>query len=286
MATAKRAAGVVLAVAGVATVVVEIGRSARARRLVRHGVGFVGRRARYARGRLEGLRYRLAGRAPDPWVADDVLADRIRSALGPLEKRLDVPRVHVTVEDHVAVLHGEVPDLPQAQAIEAAVREVPGVRGVRSHLHVGLGSGSTRPSEGRAQAMHAPSGALRELLRAAQDAGVSEASARDAVEAVLSTFAARLPADEREQLFAHVPADVRELAAVPGRPREAVTRLRTVSELVATVAAREGLEPEQAGAVTESVLARLRELVPEEAEDVARVLPEELSRFWRAAVPG
>src|ERR1700687_6230895 len=67
----------------------------------------LGRDVRYAAASAPGILYRLAGRRPDPDVSDDVLADRIRSTLGPLEKRLDVPRVHVMVEDHVAVLHGE-----------------------------------------------------------------------------------------------------------------------------------------------------------------------------------
>src|SRR5271169_4948577 len=57
----------------------------------------VTRRVRFARGRLEGVRYRLAGRVPGAGVNDDVLTSRIRSGLGGLEKRLDIPRVHVVV---------------------------------------------------------------------------------------------------------------------------------------------------------------------------------------------
>ena len=104
----------------------------------------------YAVASAPGILYRLAGRKPDPDVADDVLADRIRSSLGPLEKRLDVPRVHVMVEDHVALLHGDVPDVCDAAAIEHAVMRVSGVDGVESHLHAGLLVGDTRPSEGAA----------------------------------------------------------------------------------------------------------------------------------------
>ncbi len=37
--------------------------------------------------------------------------------------------------------------------------------------------------------------------------------------------------------------------------------------------------------ITESVLATLRGLVPEEADDIAAVLPSELRAFWNAAVP-
>src|SRR5690606_13470179 len=81
---------------------------ARARHALRRLARLLRRRARYVLGRLQGVRYRLSGRHPDPDVPDTVLGDRIRSTLGPLEKRLDVPRVHVMVEDHVALLHGEV----------------------------------------------------------------------------------------------------------------------------------------------------------------------------------
>ena len=109
-----------------------------------------GRHLRYLSGRLEGLSYTLEGRHPDPDVLDNVLADRIRSELGGLEKRRDLPHIHVMVEDHVALLHGEVATREDADAIESAVSSVSGVKGVKSRLHVGLLDGDTRPSEGRA----------------------------------------------------------------------------------------------------------------------------------------
>ncbi|HET6965969.1 MAG TPA: BON domain-containing protein [Acidimicrobiales bacterium] len=109
-----------------------------------------GRRLRYLSGRLEGLSYAMEGRHPDPNVVDNVLADRIRSQLGGLEKRRDLPHIHVMVEDHVALLHGEVPTKEDADAIEKAVAAVSGVKAVKSHLHVGLINGDTRPSAGRA----------------------------------------------------------------------------------------------------------------------------------------
>lgn len=121
-----------------------------ANRFVCHALADAGRRLRYTAGRLQGVRYHLAGRRPDPDVDDDVLADRIRSELGSLEKQRDVPHVHVMVEKHVALLHGEVPAQTDADAIEKAVAEVSGVKGVKSHLHVGLTRGESRPSQGRA----------------------------------------------------------------------------------------------------------------------------------------
>jgi hypothetical protein len=102
---------------------------------------------RYLASSVPGITYRLEGRRPDPNVNDDILADRIRSSIGPVEKALDLPHVHVMVEDHVAILHGDVPELSDAHAIEHAIMGVSGVRGVESHLHTALIEGDTRPSE-------------------------------------------------------------------------------------------------------------------------------------------
>lgn len=100
-------------------------------------------------GVLRGLSYRLLRRHPAADVDDRTLADRIRSTLGPLEKRLDVPHVHVMVVDGVAALHGDVADASQADQITRAVAAVSGVRHVDSHLHVGLLKSDTRPSTNR-----------------------------------------------------------------------------------------------------------------------------------------
>jgi len=70
-------------------------------------------------------------RMPDPDVADDIPADRIRSNLGPIEKVGSMsPHVHVMVEDHVALLHGDVPELDRCAEHRAGVMETIGVRGV------------------------------------------------------------------------------------------------------------------------------------------------------------
>jgi hypothetical protein len=73
--------------------------------------------------------------------------------------------------------------------------------------------------------------------------------------------------------FAHLPDDVRELAAPPRRHGGLAARLRTLPEFV-VAAACSGLESEHADAITESVLGCLRQLVPEEVVDVAAVLPK------------
>ena len=103
---------------------------------------------------------------------------------------------------------------------------------------------------------------------------------------MLATFADRIPSDEREQLLAHVPEDVREIADAPRRHGAPVARLRTVSDLIVAINAHAGIDPATTPAITESVLAHLRQHVPEEVGDVAAVLPDELRNLWLTAVPG
>ena len=81
-----------------------------------------------------GLTYRAMRRHPSTTVDDSVLADRIRSTIGPLEKQLHNSRINVTVENGVAILHGDIDSPEAATRIEEAVRGVAGVRDIRSHL--------------------------------------------------------------------------------------------------------------------------------------------------------
>jgi osmotically-inducible protein OsmY len=82
----------------------------------------------------KGLAYRAMRRHPSTPVDDSVLADRIRSTIGPLENRLHNSRINVTVENGIAILHGDIESREAATQIEEAVRGVAGVRGIRSHL--------------------------------------------------------------------------------------------------------------------------------------------------------
>jgi len=275
--TAGLAAGVVGVVAASAPESV-VGRNARrlADRLARD--------VRYAVASSPGILYRLAGREPDPNVSDDVLADRIRSTIGPVEKRLDVPRVHIFVEDHVAVVHGDVPDAWAARMVEHAIMNVSGVRGVESHLHCGLAPGDTRPSRG-AEIAEPPSPALEALLEAARDAGAN-GNARPAVHAVLCAFGDRMPAAERDKMFGHLPSDVRAIAGPVHRHGERPARLRTVPQLVAAVVAEGGIEPAGADRITRAVVAVLHGIVPEDARDIAGVLPADLRELWETAPVG
>ncbi|HLI15319.1 MAG TPA: DUF2267 domain-containing protein [Acidimicrobiales bacterium] len=252
------------------------------RRLVQRARPFAERCRRVARrstGRLRGLGYRLRRARPDPDVPDLVLADRIRSTIGPLERRLDVPRVHVMVENHTALLHGEVASVDDARAIEEAVSRVSGVAGVESYLHVGLTRGDTRPSGGRHEQA---SPARRRLVEAARAAGVPDDHAVAAVRAVLATFAERVPTDELDHVLAHLPEDVRSMLERPrrsGMPRRHDPR----AALLGAVAAVTPRGEEVAPAVVAAVLGELRRLVPEEAADLAAVLPGELRRWWEEA---
>ena len=131
---------------GAALVLVAVGGSSRAARQRRHRVVA---RWHHVDGRRRGWWYRVRRRHPDEHVDDLVLADRIRSTLGPLEHALDQPRVHVSVHRHVASLHGDVANDYAADRLVDAVGSVSGVRAVRSHLHVGLLPGDGIPSDGR-----------------------------------------------------------------------------------------------------------------------------------------
>ena len=233
---------------------------------------------RYAVSTAPGILYRLAGREPDANVSDDVLADRIRSSIGPLLKKLDIPHVHVMVERHVALLHGDVAREWDADEIERAVMSVSGVDGVESHLHVGLLEGDTRPSQGRIE-LPPPSGAMHAFLTAATEAGSSEP--RSAVHAVLCRFIDRIPEGERAHVFAHLPADAKDLVGQPRRHGRQRERLQTLNELVAVVEADAGIAPERAEQLTRQVIATLRALVDEEANDVAAVLPPSLRDAWQ-----
>ena len=127
-----------------------------------------------AAGRASAIGHGAAARIPT--ASGTVLADRIRSTLGPLEARMDLPHIHVMAEDHIALLHGDVATAEQADQIEAAVAAVSGVEGVESYLHVGLLPSDTRPSDGARQ--QPPSAALRQLLGRRHRAPASTSSTR------------------------------------------------------------------------------------------------------------
>lgn len=263
-------------IAGVAGVVVTASAIRRRRDLARaahKASARAGRWLRFQRGRLQGFLCRSLA-VPDGDVDDAVLADRIRSSLGLLEHRLDVPRVHVTVERCVAILHGDVTCEDDVSALVDASRQVPGVRDVRSHLHVGLTAGDTRPSAGA----DGPSPGLRALLDAARRRGGGDETARSAVGAVLGAFAGMLLDGEREHVASHLAPDVRELfVPAPGvRPGA----IRHIDELHAVVGSIGAVPRAHVPPLVAAVLAVLRNLVPDEAADVRALLPTDIRAIW------
>lgn len=237
-------------------------------------------RSRRLRGIMAGARYGLQRRAPDPLASDDIVADRVRSALGPVCKRLDVPRAHVMVTDHVATLHGEVGTVAEALTLTWAAGAVPGVMAVRSRLHVGLLSQQDRPSEGRLRQRPA-STILGDLLEAAGRAGVGANQAPTAVRAVVEAFAACLPACERERLYAGLPRDVRRLAT----PRHRCQWTDQPADLLSCVAEVSGvLDLVRAERLTVAVLGSLSvALSPAEASSIEQALPAPLRSLWQLA---
>ena len=233
----------------------------------------------YLEGRLEGTEYRWLGLEPDPTVEGTLLADRVRSGLGPLEKRLDVPRVHVMAEGHTVLLHGEVPTDDDAESIERAVLDISGVDGIRSFLHIGLGAGDTRPSEGRSH--QPPSPAYERLVSAARDAAnVDDAIARRMARATLATLVTRLPDGERRHVLAHLPTDARALAE-PRMMRWDGAPVDTTADLELAVSSASGeWRFGRTDRAVRAVLGALQELVPEEVADIAAVLPDDLRHLW------
>jgi hypothetical protein len=243
------------------------------RRRTIKGVHNATRWLQFTQGQLQGLDYQLRGRTPALDASDDVLVARVRSALGPLLRTLDLPRVHVTVSDGVAVLHGDVATDRHADQIVAAVGDVVGIRDVDPHLHIGLTPGDTRPSEGHD---HPGPSYQRERLQDAADAAHVRL---DQTVAALAVVLARVPAGERGHITGHLRADVSRLVDDVSVPAD-VMRVRDVDELVGVVAGVASLSERRAQRAVEASLVALAELVPEEVADILAVLPAELEQLW------
>jgi uncharacterized protein (DUF2267 family) len=257
---------IIAALSGAATVAVVAGVRARRHQIWRS----MRRRQRYLEGRVRGLGYRVARRHPDPDVPDHVLAQRVRSVLGPIQKRLTTRRVHVIVCDHVVSLRGTVPSAEAAQTIVNATLGVSGVNSVISHLEV--------RAEPRLHAHPRRSRAYRRLRSTVAAFGVTgDAEIHRIVRAVLSTLLKRLPPGERVHVTCHLPDDV---LALLGDLSGDASDIRDRRAFYAAVEAATGLEdtvPDLVGAL----LDELRMLVPEEVRDVEAVLPADLKELWR-----
>lgn len=246
------------------------------------GAGLARRRIALSRwlqrssGRLEGMAYRVAGRRPDPDVDDVILRARVASTIGSVVRSLDLPRVRVHVLDGNVRLEGRVDTDESARTIQRAAMAVPGVRDVFAVLVRGLGPSDHRPSE---EAQH-HSRAHHELLGAVRALDIGDLEEDEqVVGAVLRTFLDLLPDDTRRHLLSHLPADVQSLqdrSVVVGTPE----RARTVDAFISDVASAATQTPGTAALAIRTVLATLRDLVPEEVGDVEAVLPTELAALW------
>lgn len=121
----------------------ELGKSRRAiardrlRGGLRGRIRAFGRSARGAAADAYGLAQQAQHQAPEHWSVpnDATLAKRVE---GELSRDVDVPkgRINISAEAGMIVLRGELDRPEQIRAIEDAVNRMPGVRGVRSLLHL------------------------------------------------------------------------------------------------------------------------------------------------------
>lgn len=229
-------------------------------------------------GGLQGAAYHLDGLRPDPDVDDELLARRVASTLGVVAHRLDLPRLHVTVQEAVVRLAGAADPASLDEVLDVA-RGVSGVRSVVADDVVDLDE-EDRPSRVRARQR---SRVHREVVGAvrALDVGDEDAAER-LVGAVLSTLFDVLPDDELAHVRTHLPDDVAtltDLVPIVGHPPVA----RTATAFVSQVAERSGRTRDTAAQAVGAVMRALQAAVPEEADDVEAVLPRELAALWREA---
>ena len=130
---------------------------------------------------------------------------------------------------------------------------------------------------------HAPASPMLATLRAAiADCGVAPGEADDVIGVGLHALIARLPVGEAHHLEAHLPADVLRLVGGPRRDGQEPSELATVPEFADRLAAATELDPGRAESAVRAITRTVRKLVPEEAEDIAAVLPVGLKSLWLA----
>lgn len=91
------------------------------------------RKSRYASGKLEGVKHEAFGPTETEAPNDATVAQKIQSEV---LRHYDSSHVNVNVENGVAVLRGELKHPEEINALVRDVEKVPGVRDVRSLLHL------------------------------------------------------------------------------------------------------------------------------------------------------
>jgi uncharacterized protein (DUF2267 family) len=219
---------------------------------------------------------------PAAHVTDQDLADQVRTALGPVVKALDLPRIHVMAEGLYVLLHGEVGSESDALAIEDVVLNMPGVIGVESHLHIGLIRGDTRPSEGKP----GPSEMMTALMHAADNIGIDGVTAKAAaVRAALTVIFDQIPPGERQHVFGHLPADVVAFVKPRRHIGEARLHWRRPINVAVAISLRGGIKLDTAILLLPKIIKVIRTFVPEEDTDVQATLSEHLREFWAQSGP-
>lgn len=214
------------------------------------------------------------------WSDDGILADRVRSRIGPIVKRMDQPRMHVMAAGGVVSLHGEVSDDIARIAIEHAAGDVLGVRRVDSHLHVGLARGDSRPSNGR---RHQDSPLLHQLMSIARDCGLlTVEEQRHVLRGALGILAVRLPERVRRRFLQHLPSDVRRLATPTPWLKDAAAATATQHDFVELVAIATMADRHAVQRLIRRVVVVLRAHAPEDAHSIAEALPPQLREWWLA----
>jgi uncharacterized protein (DUF2267 family) len=120
--------------------------------------------------------------------------------------------------------------------------------------------------------------------RVAERAGVDEAGARRAVEAVLETLAERLAAGEIDDLADRLPLTLRRLLKQAETRTPPTARRMDLDAFLARIAEREGVPVEQARRHARAVLLTLHEAVgDDEFFDVTSELPPDYDQLWLPA---
>ena len=182
--------------------------------------------------------------------------------VGPLERRLDLPHVHVMAEDHVVLLHGEGRGrrgcgrdrecrAPRVRCRGSGVVS-PCRPTARRHSAVARSGGAAAAIGGRAQA----------LLGAAAESGSWRGARLRSGPGDLVGVRRSDPGGRRAQLLAHLPHDVREMVTPPRYLGRASRRPRTMHELFSNVFTETDAPLRHAQLVVQAVLYQLRRLVP------------------------
>jgi hypothetical protein len=126
----------------------------RASHIARIGVRRVGRKAAYLRRSARLRRLHAEHGFPPKEVDGRTLLDRVQSELF-TDPRIPHGRINLEVEGEIVVLRGALDSDAEIEALENAVRDIPGVYGVRSFLHV-----AGTPAPNKVAALRASSRAL------------------------------------------------------------------------------------------------------------------------------